>query len=325
MLRNPYVLAGTAVAGAIVLAVMVVIFFGSGGGASGETDRRSNTPVSGGAINPLTPQARSGVEVRSIAAATVRTGPELDYPEIGPLRSGQDVTVVGRNPNSTWFQIQFPPGTSFTGWVPATALRVPEASLASIPLSESTPIPRPTIIIPTSIPVPAVTRPPALPPTITPTPGPPTPAPPPAGSDLSAQAVAGTCAVGNRLRVSVTNTGPSPVQGKPLAILTQNAQGVQKSIVSQIVTLAVGQTVTLDTGYIVEERVVAVVDPLGTIGDTNAGNNRVDCVVGPAPTSTPRAATPAPAVPPTIPAVEPTTNVAPPPSIPTPSGTLVVP
>lgn len=327
LLRNPYVLAGTAIAGAIVLAVMVVIFFGSrggGGDAATNEDRRSNTPSAGAGVGAGTPTALpvKGVEVRSIAAATVRTGPELDYGEIGPLRSGQDITVVGRNANSTWFQIQFPPGTSFTGWVPATALRVPENSLASIPLSESTPIPRPTIIIPTSTPEPIVTRPPTLTPTVTPTPGTPTPAPPAPGSDLSAQAVAGSCAVGSRLRVSVTNTGPAPVEGKPLAVLTQNAQGVQRSIVSQVVSLAVGGSTIIDTGYTVEERVVVVIDPLGTVGDPNAGNNRVDCVVGAVATATPRTATSTPAAPiatpPPLATATPNTLAPPPIATPTP-------
>lgn len=292
MLRNPYVLAGTAVAGAILLAVVVVIFFGNSGG-EGDTARRSNTPSSGAVVNPLTPQKGSGVQVRSIAAATVRTGPSIEFGEIGPLRSGQDLDVLGRNANSTWFEILFPPGSSFKGWVPATALRVPEQSIASIPVVDSTPIPRPTLDIPTSTPEPIRTQPPSVTPSITPTPGTPTPTPA-VGSDLVAAPVAGSCAVGNQLRVNVRNAGPAAVSGKPVAVLVQNAQGVQKSIVSQVLTLAVGQEVIIDTGYTVQERVVAIVDPLGAAGDTNVGNNRVDCVVASAATATPRPATPTP-------------------------------
>jgi hypothetical protein len=59
--------------------------------------------------------------------------------------------------------------------------------------------------------------------------------------------------------------------------------------------------VDIATNYVVQERVVATVDPLQTIGDPNTGNNRVDCVVSGVPTQ-PGGATPTrtSAVPPPI-------------------------
>jgi hypothetical protein len=309
MLRNPYVLAGTAVAGAIVLAVLVVIFFGGGSSGAGGGDGSSQ---GGSLVNPLTPQRGSGVRSRSIATATVREGPSAEYLEIGTLRSGQDIDVIGRNAEATWFQILFPPRSSLKGWVPASALRIPEGSVDGIPVVLATPIARPTIAIPTSTP-----EPPPLP-TNTSVPTTPTPTAaavtptPSAAPDLSASAVGGSCNLGARLTINVRNNGPPTITNRPIAILVQTADGVQRAFVNTSpLTLAPGQSVDIDTTYVVAERVVAAVDPLGTLGDPNVGNNRVDCVVGPAPTPTRPAGTSTPA------------SIATPPPIATPTRTPV--
>jgi hypothetical protein len=282
MLRNPYLLAGTAVAGAIVLAVIVVFIFGGSGGSTAGNEGPSQPGV---AIDPLTPQPGSGVSARSIATATVREGPSPEYLEIGTLRSGQDVDVIGRNQEATWFRILFPPRSSLSGWVPATALRVPEASVTGIPIALSTPISRPTIVIPTSTPEPP---PPATPTSVaTATATVTTTATAVVGPDLVVGAAPGSCNAGARLVVNVRNNGPAPVTNKPIAVLVQTADGVQRAFVNTSPqTIGVGDAIAVDTSYTVSERVVAVVDPLGTLGDQNVSNNRVDCVVGPAATPT---------------------------------------
>ena len=281
LLRNPYVLAGTAVAGAILLAVLVVILFGGSGGSAGTND--PSQP--GVAIDPLTPQPGSGLAARSIATATVREGPSPEYLEIGTLRSGQDVDVIGRNQEATWFKIFFPPRSALQGWVPASALRIPEASINGIPVALSTPIPRPTILIPTSTPEPPAPATPTPAASATPTPAlSPTPS---VGPDLVASAAPGTCNVGARLIVNVRNNGPQEITNRTIAILVQTSDGVQRAFVNTSpMTIAVGATISIDTTYTVTERVVAVLDPLGTLGDQNVSNNRVDCVVGPVATPT---------------------------------------
>src|SRR5947207_11088295 len=47
VLRNPYVLAGIAVAGAILLAIIVVFVFGSTGGGASSVDKGDGTDVAG--------------------------------------------------------------------------------------------------------------------------------------------------------------------------------------------------------------------------------------------------------------------------------------
>lgn len=284
-LRNPYVLAGLAVGFAIFLAVIVVFIFGSSGSGSGD-----GPPL----IDPLTPQPGRGITARSVATSTVREGPGLDYFAIGELGRNQDIEIAGRNVESTWFNIYFPPGSSLRGWVPASALRLP-ANATAIPVVAVTPIPRPTVLQPTTPPEPTGTATGTATATVTGTPA--------GGSDLAASVVAGTCQVGARLIVNVRNLGPAPVTSRAVSVLVQAPDGTQRALAAQTATIPVGGQIDIDTTYVVAERVFATVDPLGTIGDPNLGNNRVDCVVSGIPT-TPGGATstrtPTSAVPPPI-------------------------
>ncbi len=277
LLRNPYVLAGLAVAGAIVLAVFVVIVFGS---------RSSKSSGLGGGvqINPLTPQPGRGVVVKSVSGATVREGPGLDYPAVGELNRGQDIEVIGRNADSSWYTVYFP-GSNLPGWVTKTAINVPDG--AEIPIVEITPIPRPSVIIPTSTLEPVTAT-----PTVTPT-GTATPS---GGPDLVATIFQGSCAAGRPLIISVRNAGPVPLTSRGVAVVVQSSSGDTLASTIQVLTLAVGDTREIDTGYTVQQpRVTAVVDPFRTLADPNIANNRVDCVVsilptpataGPSPTPT---------------------------------------
>ena len=262
LLNNPYLVAGMAVAGAIVLAVLVVLLFGSSG------DDGTNGNV---LIDPLTPQPGAGLSTQSIATATVREGPSVEFIEVGTLRAGQEVNVLGRSDDARWFQITFPAGSNLKGWVPSSALSIPDASVNALLVVASTPIPRPTVIPPTATVGPPETATPT--PTVTGT------ATPAGGPDLEASAVSGTCAQGRRLIVSVRNLGPNAIISRAITVLVQTSQGQQRAIATQTATLAVGDVIDIDTGYEVQERVVAVVDPLGTLGDANVNNNWVDCIV----------------------------------------------
>jgi hypothetical protein len=283
-LGNPYVIAGLAVAGAIVMAVLIVVLFGGGGGG-GAGDGNGDENAS---IDPLTAQPGTGLVARSIATATVREGPSTEFIEIGTLRSGQDIEVLGRDDSARWFLIVFPPRSTLNGWVQASALRIPEASVNGIPVLATTPIPRPTVVLPTSTPGPTETATPN--PTATGT------AAPAGVSDLAASAVAGSCRNNRELEISVRNLGPSPLIRAEITILVQTAQGQQRAIARRSATLDVNEEIEIDTGYELDnnERVVAIVDPLGALRDPNANNNRVDCIVGTGgggatPTNTPRA------------------------------------
>ena len=260
-MRNPYILAGLAMAGAIVMAVVVVVIFGSGGDANGN---------GGGAIGSQSPVPGRGIVSPSIATATVREGPSIDYIEVGLLRTGQDVEVVGRNQTASWFQIFYPPGSQLKGWVPSSALRVPAE--AELPVVAVTPIPRPTVIQPTATPEATETT--TATPTVTGTAG------PSGGPDLVAQVAQGSCVVGQTLVVLVRNEGPGLLTNKPIMVSVQTPDGTPRALVSpEPTSLEVGEEQLIDTGYVVTERVLAIVDPLGGLGDPNQANNRVDCVV----------------------------------------------
>lgn len=282
-LRNPYVLAGLAVGGAILLAIFFVIVFGSSGGpGSGDGDNLLAAPS--------TPGAGRGISARSIAQATVREGPALDYLAIGELSRNQDIEILGRNDEGTWYNIFFPPGSSLRGWVPASALRLP-SNTAAIPVVSVTPIPRPTVVQPTTPPEPTESA--TATATVTGTPA--------SGSDLAATIVPGTCAIGRSLIVNIRNLGPAPITNRAVAVLVQAPDGSQRALAAQTATIPPGGQIDIDTTYVVRERVFATVDPLATLGDPNPSNNRVDCVVSVVPTAPGGGtATPTSAVPPPI-------------------------
>ncbi len=47
----------------------------------------------------------------------VRAGPGTDYDQVGVLIPGQTSAIVGRNPEGTWFEIEYVGGPNCTGWV----------------------------------------------------------------------------------------------------------------------------------------------------------------------------------------------------------------
>lgn len=271
LLRNPYVLAGLAVAVAVFLAAVVVVVFGGGGDAGN----------GGVIIDPLTPEAARGVAARSIAQATVREGPGTEYAAIGTLRSGLDVEVVGRNGASSWFQIYFPVKTNLRGWVPETALRFPEENLGAIPVVAVTPIPRTQPPQPTLPPEPTATETPT--PTAT---GTASPAP-----DLAVSVLNNNCAAGTDFIVTIRNAGATKIEGRQVTI-TVTKQGGIVATQSVAVTLEPGAGANFNTGQKVEApRTSAKVDLLGTPQESNTANNTVDCVVTATP---PPIATPTP-------------------------------
>ena len=47
----------------------------------------------------------------------VRTGPGTNYPVAGPGPAGATATVIGRNPDGSWLQVEYPPGSGSKGWI----------------------------------------------------------------------------------------------------------------------------------------------------------------------------------------------------------------
>jgi hypothetical protein len=269
LLRNPYVLAGLAVAASIVFAVMVVILFGGSDSSGGNLAPAGEDPAV--AVEPLTPAAGRGLTARSIAAATVREGPGPEHTEIAPLRSGQDIEVIGRNQSSTWFQIYYPAGSDLKGWVPGSALRLPDGGNDKLTVVMPTPIPRPTVALPTP-----TAEPPASPTASATVAASPSPA---ASIDLAITIAA--CVPGTALVVNVANAGQAPVLNRQVRVTVASLSGVL-GVADSVVSLPPGASIGIATNQVVQPtRMVARLDLIGAPLDGNGANNSAECVPGP--------------------------------------------
>ena len=70
------------------------------------------------------PQNNGPVTVTVSQDMNVRGGPGTNYPVIGTAPAGASSTVVGRNADNSWLQVQYPPGSDNTGWVFAELVAV---------------------------------------------------------------------------------------------------------------------------------------------------------------------------------------------------------
>lgn len=84
----------------------------------------------------------------------VRGGPGTDYPVIGRLTEGQSLLVAGRNAETTWWQIVYPPGSNERGWVSGDAQFTVASNVAGVPIVPAPP--KPTPAPPTATPTPAL-------------------------------------------------------------------------------------------------------------------------------------------------------------------------
>jgi len=66
------------------------------------------------------------------ARLNVRSGPSVGYSVIAILVEGQQVALIGRNPNGTWLQVRL--NDSLTGWVNAAYIRT-SAVINSLPVT----------------------------------------------------------------------------------------------------------------------------------------------------------------------------------------------
>jgi len=264
LLRNPYVLAGLAVAMAIILAVAVVFLFGrggnNGGGNNGVSVQTPTVPAgnNGGAVP-------GGLGVKSIATATVREGPSLDYLELGLLRANQDVQVVGRNQDSSWYQIVYPRDSQLRGWVPKSALSVPEAAAAGLVVVTVTPIDRPTVTVPTATPRPAE---PSATPDATEAPN--------QRADIGV-VIASDCAPNAIISLQITNPGSVPISHS-VQVIVSNDGSVEYDRVFEA-TIAPGQAAALNTGVRAEAPSMTATVILQGLQDVNAANNVASCAV----------------------------------------------
>jgi hypothetical protein len=255
MLRNPYVLAALAVAGAIILAVAFVIMFSEG------EDNPSGVVVTESSPTPL-PGELPGVQARGLAKAAIREGPGLEFFELGLLNKDQEVSVVGRNDDSSWYQIVF--AGRLTGWVPRSALKLPDDADEAIEVVVFTPIPKPSVEQPTATPE------------VTPTED--AAATPP---DISLEVLGNVCPASGDLNVALRNVGDVDIEGREITV-TISTPGEVLSEQTLELTLGVGQLVPINIGMEVQPpRTMVAVVFAGEPQDLDPSNNVVTCVVGP--------------------------------------------
>ena len=146
LLLNPWIAAAVSVSIAVILAVVLVFGFGKGADNPGTAhagpivdNTITVTPTAlSPAVQPIVP-AVQGLRAISRTTVVVQSGPSLKHLGVGLLASKQEVQIVGHNTDASWYEITFPPGSSFTGWVPATSLQLPSDASSTVQAVQTTP------------------------------------------------------------------------------------------------------------------------------------------------------------------------------------------
>jgi uncharacterized protein YraI len=90
---------------------------------------------------PLPPTPKpGGSSGRVLQRLNVRSGPGLSFDALGMLEPDALVTLTGRNPTASWFQIDYPSGPGGHAWVTAQYIQT-EASGLPVLDDQGTPVP----------------------------------------------------------------------------------------------------------------------------------------------------------------------------------------
>ncbi len=247
-------------------------------------------------------------------ALDVRLGPGTAFAVVGTIPRGGDVEPVGRDNDSQWLAIRFPPGSTARGWVQVSDVdnltdvdRLAVVAPTPIPNSISTatassgssssgstasraPLGEdaPARSIATAIATPFRG-------TITPTPSfgglttvfpTPTPRTNTGPTDLVVSRV--SLLPDGRVAVTVGNRGPGDLVGKAIFVSVRDLTLRGEQLSTQVATLPVGGTITLtSTTFRVDREtdVQAIVDPFGNVNDPDRSNNQTNVTLAPAPGS----------------------------------------
>jgi hypothetical protein len=272
----------------VALALVAVAVTGSG---STKAPAQASVPVqvTVGAGTPApTPDARP----KSKSAQDVRLGPGGGFAIIGLLGKGDSVEVVGRDNDGQWLAIRFPPGSAGQGWIPVAGVE----GLSDVErLAVALPTPLPRTISPSALPSTAISPEednpdtPAAGVSRTPNPlGTPTPVKGPV--DLVVSRV--TLLSDGRVAVTVANRGPGDLVGFTVFAQVRDL-GARSEMMSATPSIfRAGQTLTLETSTFRvtgEQTIQAIVDPLGSVPDSDKSNNTTQVVLALPPTPTPTA------------------------------------
>ncbi len=287
---------------ALTAGVLVVFDSVRGGSASGGPAVVVQSEGSATAGPAAKTASASGVSGVTKATTTVRGAPGQRTAALGNVPSKSTVEIDGRTTDTQWVRIIFPPNSELHGWIDASELTITGDPTT---LVVATAEPAPIVELPTEAPSArtaqaATQAAPVATPTIALSP-----------TSLAGRLpdlVVGTTPVitGGKLFVTVVNQGQGDSKGDlVVAIFNSDSTKLLGGATLPNFSLAAGRSIDIGTGLAVTqtETLVIVVDPNGTIDETDNTNNRVSIAiaVGDAtPTPNPFSGTPTIDVNPTI-------------------------
>lgn len=222
--------------------------------SSGATKDSSKVRVI--AVEPVGERPQS-IKGRAVADTTLRSGPGEDFDEVGTLKAGEEVTIVGKSRNLEWLLVE---ADGQAGrWARRSAID-PLDTLDLVPTRDVTPTPGPTA---TNTPEPSPS------PSVSPSPSPNSPDFVPTNAVL----VDG----GSVLRVTVSNVSNNAYNG-PLVVAVGGGDVPPQEVVVDAAMAANGGAAVFefevdppitDTG----KRAVVTVDPMDAIRELREDNN----------------------------------------------------
>ncbi len=273
-MKNPFVLAGLA----------VVVLLGATAGALVLVDAARNPaaptprvvvdqPTSTPGSTAKTAEA-TGVHGIARQVSAVRSAPGSNTPVLGTIPQDADVVIDGRTTDSRWYRVIYPPGSELHGWIEADFLNVTGDAAALVIATAEPPV---FVDVPT------------LPPQSTPIPSAPAGSPTAAGTPTSGgtpssaalpDLVIGTTPTisGGKLFVTVINQGRGPAHGDlVVAVFNQDGSRLLGGATVPNFTLEPGRSIDVGTGLAVsgDQTLLIIVDPNGTIPESDDTNNRI--------------------------------------------------
>jgi hypothetical protein len=286
--RNPIVRAGLAVVVLLGVTAGVLVLISSVRGGNAQTPKVIvEQPTQTVGPTSKTAEAR-GVHGLAIGLTAIRSSPGASKPVLGTVTKDTDLVIDGRTTDSHWYRAIFPPASELHGWVDASLLTVTGDPTTLVVATAEPPV---VIEVPTEPPPPT-----PLPTQLTPAASPTSATP---GAELPDLVVGTTPVVtGGKLFVSVVNQGKGVFKGAlVVAVFNEDNTALIGGTTVQT-TIEAGKRLDVGTGIAIagDQTLLIVVDPNGTVDETDNTNNRVLIHV-----ATGEPGTPTPVVPPTVP------------------------
>jgi uncharacterized protein YgiM (DUF1202 family) len=233
-----------------------------------EEPRFIEIPVLASPTSTPLPEDTPLPQVRSTAALTVRVGPGEAFATLGTISNGDVLDVLGRDFDSDWLAIAFPPGSASRGWIPATEVE-------GLTFSKRQAL---AVLLPTPLPIEFITPPPFFGTPGTPGTGTPeadeTPGPLAGTSDLAIFRL--SASTDGRVSAVVLNGGPADLNDNVLTVTVRDLGGNAETM-TYVGLFPAGATITFTTDSFrigpTPTQVQVVVDPSSSLNDPNRVNN----------------------------------------------------